>query len=126
MRCSESSEPLEPSRKAWRLGSIVRSGQGEPGRFNRALGQDPPLGQVPGTCCTGVCVAQLFWEADARQIGMQSPSENPSTGGRDGEQERGGAVRYRCRFDIWTCGEEKGLEGMTRGGCGKSWDHRQL
>lgn len=36
------SEPLEPSRKAWRLGSIVRSGQGEPGRFNRALGQDPP------------------------------------------------------------------------------------
>lgn len=56
----------------------MRSGQGEPGRFNRALGQDPALGQVPGTCCTGVCVAQLFWEADARQIGMQTPSENPA------------------------------------------------
>lgn len=23
-------------------------------------------------------MAQLFWEADARQIGMQTPSENPA------------------------------------------------
>lgn len=115
MRCPQSSEPLEPSRKVQRLGSIVRAGQGEPGRFNQAVGQNPPLSQIPDTCCTGVCVAQLFREADARQIGMQSPSENPSTRGRDGEQEKRGAFRYRCRFDIWKCGEERGLEWKELG-----------